>query len=663
MNKNQKEVEKAKLADEKKVLDTLRKQYEQAAADVQNKINFHSGRIDFMLNEWDDIDEAQQSIIQSQIYQRKFQQQLKAQLDDIIDKMDSGMFETVQEYLDKCYLTGLIGTAYDLHGQGIPVVSPIDQKAMLNAVTLDPKLSEKLYGDYMGEMKQAIRGEISRGIATADSFTNIARNISNKTNVGLNKTMRIVRTEGHRIQIEGAVEMQDKAKKAGADVLKQWDATLDGKTRESHRRVDGELRELNEKFSNGLMHPSDSSGGAAEVVNCRCALLQRARWALDDDELETLKQRAETHGLYAKDPDGLLEKKEMDFKEFQKKFLKAGEEITTKEALELATNVQELNDALKKRTGCENVDVSGIDFELAKENAIQWAALHDEYRNDTIEITVSKLNAAKAQVERFGTDRSCIMSMDKATFSDKEKYLRKYKRDVEDGWHVGGIPENQYSVAITTHEFAHALSFSAQGYDQEFWKEIKNIKKKYASKLTNIDKRYFVLDELTFEEAQAEKAKYFISNYAPKNADEFLAEAFTMAKLSETPSPYAMEVLEVVDKYFKRTNDTNVVKAIAKKNNDVIISSKAKAKKTLDGVIEAYSKQTDKALQSGIRSELKQIEKHLDKIEHPEKYVTDWETRNEYYKQGLLDKWRKEIDNFKLQVKLREDELARRNKR
>lgn len=327
MNKNQKEVEKAKLADEKKVLDALRKQYEQAAKDVQNKINFHSGRIDFMLNEWDDLDDAQRSIIQSQIYQRKFQQQLKGQLDDIVDMMDSGMFETVQDYLDQCYTTGFVGTAYDLHGQGIPIITPIDQEAMVKAVTLDPKLSEKLYGDYMGEMKQQIRGEISRGIATSDSFNNIARNITSKTNVGLNKTMRIVRTEGHRIQIEGAMEMQETAKKAGADVLKQWDATLDGKTRESHRVVDGELRELDEKFSNGLMHPADKSGGPEEVINCRCALLQRARWALDDEELETLKQRAETHGMYTKDPDGLLAKKDMDFNEFQKKFLNISKDI------------------------------------------------------------------------------------------------------------------------------------------------------------------------------------------------------------------------------------------------------------------------------------------------------------------------------------------------
>ena len=74
-----------------------------------------------------------------------------------------------------------------------------------------------------------------------------------------------------------------KAKDKGADVVKQWDATLDSSTRESHVKVDMEIRELDEKFSNGLMYPGDPGGGAAEVVNCRCALDQRARWALEGE--------------------------------------------------------------------------------------------------------------------------------------------------------------------------------------------------------------------------------------------------------------------------------------------------------------------------------------------------------------------------------------------
>ena len=313
MNRKQQETEKAKLRDEKKVLDALKKQYEEAAKEVMAKIHIHDNKIDIMLNEWDELDDEKRSIIQSQIYQKKFQEQLKAQIDDVVKKLAAGHYKTIEDFLNDSFTTAFIGTMYDLHGQGVPLMLPIDRKAMVAAVELDPKLSNKLYGTYMNDMKTNIRAEISRGIATADSFEHIARNISNRTNQSFNKTMRIVRTEGHRIQVEATVETQKKAKKAGADIVKQWDATLDGRTRHSHRRVDGEIRELDEKFSNGLMHPSDRAGGAAEVINCRCALLQRATWALDEEELDTLKKRAEHFGL----------DKTENFNDFQKKYLKA----------------------------------------------------------------------------------------------------------------------------------------------------------------------------------------------------------------------------------------------------------------------------------------------------------------------------------------------------
>lgn len=313
MNKNQHAVEKAKLAQEKAVLEALKKQYQRAADDVQGKINIHNNKIDIILNEYDELDDDMKSILQAQIYQQKFQKQLKAQLDAIIDAMNDNQYDTIQSYLDDCYNIGYVGTAFDLHGQGIPLILPIDPKAMLDAVTLDPKLSAKLYGTYMEDMKKHVLAEISRGIATADSFEHIARNISNATNQSFNKTMRIVRTEGHGVQIRAAVDMQHRAKEAGADIVKQWDATLDGNTRESHALLDGEIRDIDEPFSNGMMHPSDPSGGAEEVINCRCTLLQRATWALDESELDVLKDRADFFGIDKSD----------NFNDFQKKYMKA----------------------------------------------------------------------------------------------------------------------------------------------------------------------------------------------------------------------------------------------------------------------------------------------------------------------------------------------------
>ena len=105
------------------------------------------------------------------------------------------------------------------------------------------------------------------------------------------------------------------AKERGADIVKQWDSTLDYRTRKSHRHVDGEIRELDQYFSNGLRFPSDPWGRAAEVINCRCALLQRARSALDAAELEELKERAAFFGLDKSD----------SFDDFKQKYLKAAE--------------------------------------------------------------------------------------------------------------------------------------------------------------------------------------------------------------------------------------------------------------------------------------------------------------------------------------------------
>ena len=73
-----------------------------------------------------------------------------------------------------------------------------------------------------------------------------------------------------------------KARELGCDTVKQWNSTLDGKTRKSHQRVDKEWRELDEPFSNGLMYPGDPSGRAAEVVNCRCSVDDVPRWHVEN---------------------------------------------------------------------------------------------------------------------------------------------------------------------------------------------------------------------------------------------------------------------------------------------------------------------------------------------------------------------------------------------
>ena len=207
---------------------------------------------------------------------------------------------------------------YSLHKQGIPLIFPLDQNAMVKAVQIDSKISQGLYtklGEDVDELKKKITSEVSRGISTGRNYKQVAQQLAAITTIGYNKAVRIARTEGNRINNQSAMDAAQKAKDKGCDVMKQWNAALDGRTRRSHAQCDGEIRELDEAFSNGLMMPSDPSGKASEVVNCRCRMFQIGKWELDEEELERLKERAAFYGL----------DKTSEFDDFRKKYLKAAE--------------------------------------------------------------------------------------------------------------------------------------------------------------------------------------------------------------------------------------------------------------------------------------------------------------------------------------------------
>lgn len=60
-------------------------------------------------------------------------------------------------------------------------------------------------------------------------------------------------------------------------VIKGWSAANDHRTRHSHILVNGQWVEENETFSNGLLFPGDPEGSAAEVINCRCRSIYKAK--------------------------------------------------------------------------------------------------------------------------------------------------------------------------------------------------------------------------------------------------------------------------------------------------------------------------------------------------------------------------------------------------
>lgn len=85
--------------------------------------------------------------------------------------------------------------------------------------------------------------------------------------------MRAARTALTVAENAGRVSSYDRARGMGIDVRARWMATLDSRTRKSHRALDGEVAGKDDRFSNGLRYPGDPAGPASEVWNCRCTLV------------------------------------------------------------------------------------------------------------------------------------------------------------------------------------------------------------------------------------------------------------------------------------------------------------------------------------------------------------------------------------------------------
>lgn len=132
--------------------------------------------------------------------------------------------------------------------------------------------------------RQKLTSAITQGILQGEGIDRIAKRLMNVTDMNRKQAIRNARTMTTSAENAGRADSYVRAKDMGIDMEQIWLATLDGRTRDSHRALDGEAISVGDKwhhptFSNGCRYPGDPQGRPEEVYNCRCTLIAKVKGA------------------------------------------------------------------------------------------------------------------------------------------------------------------------------------------------------------------------------------------------------------------------------------------------------------------------------------------------------------------------------------------------
>lgn len=139
------------------------------------------------------------------------------------------------------------------------------------------KIAYKQMGKDAAIVKQ-LKTQMGVAIMNGESQQKLLKRIQSVTGQLRWQAKRVAQTERVRVQSEARFNSMQQGKALGLEMEKEWTARLYN-TRIDHALAHLEVVGIDEKFSNGLMHPGDPNGSAAQVINCRCVMKPQVKSA------------------------------------------------------------------------------------------------------------------------------------------------------------------------------------------------------------------------------------------------------------------------------------------------------------------------------------------------------------------------------------------------
>lgn len=522
---------------------------------------------------------------------------LKIQTQQTMEKLFGNELDEVDNLTKNSYINNYFHTMFE-YQKGFNVgfnVTNIDQNKLSKIVNkpwaVDEKnFSERIWGNKT-KLINELHNELTKMCLTGKSPDESIKYLSKKFNTSKAQAGNLIMTENAYFS-----QLAQKDCFNALDVEKyEIIATLDSHTSEICKEQDGKVYNMKD-YQPGLTAPPFHN-------YCRSTTVPHF-----DDDFNLEGERA------ARDEDGktYYVSDKMKYDDWYKKYVQnqlnlqneaknAKIKTHSEKIQELQNILMDMNEARRihwdlSLTSKEemlnssfkdlaySIDLEGIDEKVIDTIIENYKQLGDEYYTTLNHIGIFDDEYLLAKPNSGGYEFTGVKTLtgeihfNQTMLDDFDDYVETMKNCSEFGHISKSINPENYKYYVPTHEFAHSIFNSGMvgknliGMDENiyknFGKELEKMFEQYKTRINEINSQLKVLnskfvlntenftseDSAKLKALKKEQQEIFVSNYAIRDnlKDEFMAECFAEAKLSSNPSKTALEVLKLIDKYFKR---------------------------------------------------------------------------------------------------------------
>lgn len=263
----------------KKTYRTAQKQLKEKLADFEKQFARKNKEKKKMLEAGEITQDEYRDWLTGQVFVRSRWQEQQRMINAVLLDHNRQAMNIVQNSTFDVFAENYNFNAYLAEMKMVGTFNLYNAEAVARLILGDPQLLPEWdidkKKDYIWNQRK-VNNILRQSIIQGKTIDEITEDLADGLSTGNYNRMRLfARTAITEAENAGRQQQMNDAAEMGIEVEKMWIATLDNRTRDAHRGLDGQTVPYNEPFHSSLgdiMRPGDPSAAPANVYNCRCCM-------------------------------------------------------------------------------------------------------------------------------------------------------------------------------------------------------------------------------------------------------------------------------------------------------------------------------------------------------------------------------------------------------